>query len=153
MKAVLIALTALAATAVAGPAKRQQDYTIVCETSDGSPSTEGVTELINNLKGHDPNDPEFYCVVGSGGNDCSPKWETYSGNGDAAFQACGANGGGRFGCSQGTSPNTCPGGRCNGIMPIEAATMLGWIQDQCLDNGRVGGFVDYENGDFKLIKR
>lgn len=154
MKAAIFGLAALAATVAAGPARliTREDYTVVCETSDASPTTEDVTELINNLKGaQDPENPTYFCVNGSFGNDCSPTWRDYSNGNSAAFQACGEGGGGRFRCQQNTSPGVCPGGICNGVIPGTAAAYLMTIQDQCLSNGRVGGFLDFPDGDFKLI--
>lgn len=149
MKATLIGLVTLAATAAAVPSKRQSDMTIVCETSDASPTTEDVTELINNLKGAEATDT--YCVNGSFGVDCSPTWTDHNNGNSAAFQACGSNGGGRFRCGQGTTIGTCGFAGCPGLRPFEVAGLLEKIQAECESDGKVGGFADYDDGDLKLI--
>lgn len=150
MKAALVlALSIVAVSANKLPLwARQEEATIVCETSDGSPLTEDVTEMINNMKSEE-NKPKNLCVVGSFGNDCTPTIRDFSNGNSAAFQLCGEGGGGRFSCDQGTRPDICGG--CSGLRAGIAAAMLTKLQTQCEKDGKVGGYYDYPNGDFKLI--
>ncbi|KAI1078318.1 hypothetical protein F5B20DRAFT_548850 [Whalleya microplaca] len=120
----------------------------VCETTKGSPKTKDVTEMINNLKA---NPAARFCVVGAGGNDCSPTWRKWSNGNSAAFQACGANGGGMFRCSNAVTLMPCLGTGCGGISGGIAAAALTKLQQKCQKDGRVGGFIDYKSGDLKII--
>ncbi|KAI9041804.1 uncharacterized protein KD926_006528 [Aspergillus affinis] len=143
MKAIVLLSLALSAVA------QTDKWVIRCETSDGNPSSGDVTEMINNLKAEEAT--KTFCVVGSGGNDCSPIWRQYSNGNSAAFQICGANCGGDFRCLQNTGPGTCPGGQCSGMHPGMVASLLNEIQQTCQSNGKVGGYADFPAGDLKLI--
>ncbi|KAI0008891.1 hypothetical protein F4779DRAFT_412973, partial [Xylariaceae sp. FL0662B] len=119
----------------------------VCETTEGSPKAEDVTKMINNLK---KSEPKRLCIPGSGGVDCSPTWRHWSGGSSAAFQACGAHGGGMFRCSQAVYFLPCLTG-CGGTTTRLAGAALSILQKKCQKNGRVGGYIDYKSGDLKII--
>ncbi|KAJ3545300.1 hypothetical protein NM208_g2577 [Fusarium decemcellulare] len=127
---------------------RQGATRAVCETTDGSPLTEDVTEMINNMK-DEKNKWGLFCVVGSFGNDCTPTIRAFSNGNSAAFQMCGAGGGGRFRCAQGTGPGVCF--NCPGLVAGAIAEYLTALQQQCQKGGRVGGYYDWDDGDLKII--
>ncbi|KAJ3535912.1 hypothetical protein NM208_g6939 [Fusarium decemcellulare] len=146
LSSALLALLGVA-SATTVPLQARQAPRVVCETSEGSPSTGDVTEMINNMK-DEKNKYGNICVVGSSG-DCTPTIRSYSNGNSAAFMMCGAGGGGRFRCAQQNGPGLCT--NCPGLLAGVAADYLTDLQQQCQRDGRVGGYFDWDDGDLKLI--
>ncbi|KAF4471169.1 hypothetical protein FALBO_1912 [Fusarium albosuccineum] len=134
-----IAILAMIGRSQAGPSE------YICETSENSPSTGGVTEMVNNLKGAPTG--ERMCIWAD--DQCSPTTTVYSGNGDAAFAICkdpsGNNGGMR--CSIGAPGDApCTVGGCGGIYVAAIGQQIEILQQRCLLNERVGGIIRFSDG-------
>lgn len=104
--------------AILAPAMAQ----VVCETSDSSPTTEDVTAVINQLKGKG----DSACPQS---NNHGSKCTTHATDGTAKMAICGTF-------------DSQPQGRPCGVM----ATFANAVQQECLSNGRVGGYYDIPNG-------
>lgn len=95
---------------------------VTCETSDASPTTEDVTGVINQLKGKG----DSACPQS---NNHGSKCTTHATHGTAKMAICGTF-------------NSQPQGSPCGIM----ATFANAIQQECLSNGKVGGYNEIPNG-------
>lgn len=94
---------------------------ITCQTSDASPSTEDVTAVINQLKGRKTdNCPQS--------NNFGSKCTTHATDGSAKIAVCGTN-------------DSDGRGMVCGIV----ADFANAVQQECLSNGKVGGYYTVPN--------
>jgi hypothetical protein len=111
----LLVLLAMVGSAIA-------DAQVTCETSDGSPSTEDVTGVINQLKGRKTS----YCGQS---NNYGSKCTTHATDGTAKIAVCG------------DFDSAAKDGPVCGIV----AECVNAVQQQCMSNGKVGGYYTLAN--------
>ncbi|KAF2136927.1 uncharacterized protein K452DRAFT_312739 [Aplosporella prunicola CBS 121167] len=117
--AIALALAASLPVGIAVPATtRDVPDGITCETTEGSPDTGSVTDVINQVRGQ-----ETYACGND--NDMGSGCTTQVSHKEAAISMCGSPGG-----------MSCP----------EVASLANAIQQTCLSNGRVGG--QYRKGEY-----